>query len=86
VAQIMEAFVEPLTTAISQFGFPIVAVLLIGFYQARESKLNREENKEREQHYREHQREMAHELGKITTTIDRINNRLDTIESELKVK
>jgi len=74
---------KTLSEGISQFGFPIIAFLLIGWYVVRESRLNRDENKEREGHYREHQREMANELGKITNTIDRINNRLDTIEYEL---
>lgn len=76
--------VRSLSDLISQFGFPIVIALILAWYISKESKLNREENKERESYYRKHQREMTHELGKITTTIDRINNRLDSIESELR--
>lgn len=86
-----------ITDLISNLGFPIaVAVGLmfyvkninektnVQFYQLYEQQ--RQDSKEREEHYREHQKEMVHEMGKISSTIDRINDRLEAIEERVYTK
>lgn len=81
---------------ISNLGFPIAVAIGLLFYvkninektSTQFDKLyeqQRADSKEREEHYREHQKEMVHEMGKISLTIDRINDRLEAIEEKVYV-
>lgn len=79
---------------IGNFGFPMACAIAMALYvknvleKSNEQSLKIHEEfridaKEREAHYRQHQKEMVVEMGKISTTIDRINDRLEDIEQKV---
>lgn len=83
-----------MTDLISNLGFPIAVAIGLMFYvksmnEKTGTQFNnlyeqqRLDSKEREEHYREHQKEMVHEMGKISSTIDRISDRLEAIEEKV---
>lgn len=69
---------------IGNLGFPMACAIGMAFYLKTTAEAHRLDSKEREEHYREHQRLMVEELSKISSTIDRINDRLEDIENKVQ--
>ena len=74
---------EEIITLIPTLGFPAACVVVCGWYINKMQRENREDSLKREERMHEQHDKLSETISNATTTIDRMNIRLDVIENKI---